>query len=172
MEIVVCRLTGDEARAAIPDLAEVLFDCVDGGASVSFMAPFSRDDASAWFAGVVAEVAAGTRVLLAAYDGDALVGTVQFMHAWPPNQPHRADITKLLVHRNARGRGVGRLLMEQAELEARADGKTLLVLDTVSDSDAYRLYTRLGWVEVGEIPDFALWPDGRLCATTVFYKRV
>jgi ribosomal protein S18 acetylase RimI-like enzyme len=97
---------------------------------------------------------------------------VQFVHAWPPNQPHRADITKLLVHRDARGRGAGRLLMEAAEAAARADGKTLLVLDTVTDSSAYRLYQRLGWTEVGEIPDFALYPDGRLCATTVFYKRV
>ena len=166
------RLSSDEARAAVGELAEVLFDCVDGGASVSFMAPFTRADAAGWFEGVLPEIAGGTRVLLAAYDGEAIVGTVQLVHAWPPNQPHRADVTKLLVHRSARGRGVGRLLMERLEDEARADGKTLLVLDTVSESDAYRLYTRLGWVEVGEIPDFALYPDGRVCPTTVFYKRV
>ena len=166
------RLGSDEAQAAVGELAEVLFDCVDGGASVSFMAPFTRTDAAGWFEGVLPEIAGGTRVLLAAYDGEAIVGTVQLVHAWPPNQPHRADVTKLLVHRSARGRGVGRLLMERLEDEARADGKTLLVLDTVSESDAYRLYTRLGWVEVGEIPDFALYPDGRVCPTTVFYKRV
>ena len=166
------RLSSDEARAAVGELAEVLFDCVDGGASVSFMAPFTRADAAGWFEGVLPEIAGGTRVLLAAYDGEAIVGTVQLVHAWPPNQPHRADVTKLLVHRSARGRGVGRLLMERLEDEARADGKTLLVLDTVSESDAHRLYGRLGWVEVGEIPDFALYPDGRVCPTTVFYKRV
>ena len=166
------RLSSDEARAAVGELAEVLFDCVDGGASVSFMAPFTRADAAGWFEDVLPEIAGGTRVLLAAYDGEAIVGTVQLVHAWPPNQPHRADVTKLLVHRSARGRGVGRLLMERLEDEARADGKTLLVLDTVSESDAHRLYARLGWVEVGEIPDFALYPDGRVCPTTVFYKRV
>ena len=172
MVIVVRRLTFEEAEEAVDALAEVLFDCVDGGASVSFMAPFTRAEAAAWFAGVVPEIAGGTRVLLAAYDGDDLVGTVQLVHAWPPNQPHRADVTKLLVHRRARGRGVGRLLMERLEDEARADGKTILVLDTVTESDAYRLYTRLGWVEVGEVPDFALYPDGRLCPTSFFYKRV
>jgi len=168
----VRRLTPTEAEAAAEDLGAVLVDCVDGGASVSFMEPFARADANAWFAAVVPEIAGGTRVLLAAYDEAGLVGTVQLVHAWPPNQPHRADVTKLLVHRRARGRGVGRLLMERLEEEARADGKTLLVLDTVSGSDAYRLYLRLGWIEVGEIPDFALYPDGRLCPTTVFYKRV
>src|SRR5581483_7418227 len=163
-EVQVRRLTAAETEAAVDDLAEVLFDCVDGGASVSFMAPFTRDEARAFLAGLVPE--------LAAYDDGALVGTVQLAHAWPPNQPHRADVTKLLVHRRARGRGVGRVLMEALEDEARVDGKTLLVLDTVTGSPAYRLYVRLGWTEVGEIPDFALWPDGRLCATTVFYKRV
>jgi|SRR5581483_1554133 len=171
-EVQVRRLTAAETEAAVDDLAEVLFDCVDGGASVSFMAPLTRDEARAFFAGLVPELEAGTRVLLAAYDDGALVGTVQLAHAWPPNQPHRADVTKLLVHRRARGRGVGRVLMEALEDEARVDGKTLLVLDTVTGSPAYRLYVRLGWTEVGEIPDFALWPDGRLCATTVFYKRV
>jgi len=170
--LVVRRLSAVEAEAAVDELAEVLFDCVDGGASVSFMAPFTREEARAFFADLVQEVGAGTRVLLAAYDGEALVGTVQLVHAWPPNQPHRADVTKLLVHRRARGRGVGRVLMEALEDEARDDGKSLLVLDTVTDSAAYRLYTRLGWTEVGEVPDFALYPDGRRCATTFFYKRV
>jgi GNAT superfamily N-acetyltransferase len=172
MNIVVRRLSAAEAHAAVDDLAEVLFDCVDGGASIGFMAPFTREQATEFFAGVVPEIETGARALLAAHDEEGLVGTVQFVHAWQPNQPHRADITKLLVHRRARGRGVGRLLMERAEAEAHADGKTLLVLDTVTDSVAFRLYTRLGWVEVGEVPDFALYPDGRLCPTTFFYKRV
>jgi ribosomal protein S18 acetylase RimI-like enzyme len=172
MSASVRRLSAAEAGDALDDLAEVLFDCVDGGASVGFMAPFTRDEARAFFAGLAPELEAGTRVLLAAYDDDALVGSVQLVHAWPPNQPHRADITKLLVYREGRGRGVGRALMEAAEAAARADGRTLLVLDTVTGSSAYRLYTRLGWTEVGEIPDYALYPDGRPCATTVFYKRV
>jgi GNAT superfamily N-acetyltransferase len=170
--LTVRRLDAEEARGAVDALAAVLFDCVDGGASVGFMAPFTRDDAAAWFASLLPEVEAGTRVLLAAYDGGDLVGTVQVVHPWQPNQPHRADVSKLLVHRRARGRGVGRRLMERAEEEAHADGKTLLVLDTVTGSSAYRLYERLGWTKVGPVPDFALYPDGRPCETTFFYKRV
>jgi ribosomal protein S18 acetylase RimI-like enzyme len=169
---LVRRLDAEEAREAIPALANVLYDCVANGASVGFMPPFTREDGSEFYEGVLPEVERGTRVLLAAYEGDDLVGSVQVFHAWQPNQPHRADITKLLVHGKARGRGVGRELMEAAEHAAAEDGKTLLVLDTVTDSPAYRLYKRLGWVAVGEIPDFALYPDGTPCATTVFYKRV
>jgi ribosomal protein S18 acetylase RimI-like enzyme len=171
MEIVVRRLTAEEAQAAVADLADVLFDCVDGGASIGFMAPFTRDDATEWFAGVAADVG-DNRVLLAAYDDEGLVGSVQVLYPWQPNQPHRGDITKLVVHRRARGQGVGQLLMEHAQDAARADGKTLLVLDTVTDSPAFRLYSRLGWVAVGEIPDFALYPDGGHCPTTFFYKRL
>jgi ribosomal protein S18 acetylase RimI-like enzyme len=169
---LIRRLDADDAREAVPALAEVLHDCVANGASVGFMPPFTREDAVAFYAGVLPEIEAGTRVLLAAYDGDTLVGSVQVVHAWQPNQPHRGDITKLLVHGKARGQGVGRELMEAAERAAADDGKTLLVLDTVTASPAYRLYKRQGWVEVGEIPDFALYPDGSPCATTVFYKRV
>jgi ribosomal protein S18 acetylase RimI-like enzyme len=169
---LIRRLDAREARAEIPALADVLHDCVANGASVGFMPPFTREDAAVFYEGVLPEIEAGTRVLLAAYDGDELVGSVQVVHAWQPNQPHRADITKLLVHGKARGRGVGRELMEAAEHAAAEDKKTLLVLDTVTDSPAYRLYERLGWVAVGEIPDFALYPDGTPCATTVFYKRV
>ncbi len=172
MEIVVRRLDATEAGAAIAELAEVLFDCVDGGASIGFMPPFTRADAAEFFAGVVPDIDTGGRVLLAAYDEDGLVGTVQIAYPWQPNQPHRGDITKLLVHRRGRGRGIGQALMERAQAEAHTDGKTLLVLDAVTDGDAFRLYTRLGWVEVGEIPDFALYPDGRFCPTTFFYKRV
>lgn len=166
------RLDAAEARAAVDELAEVLFDCVDGGASIGFMAPFTRRDASEWFAGVVPAVEDGSRVLLAAYDETGVVGTVQIAYPWQPNQPHRGDITKLLVHRRGRGRGIGRALMERAEAEAHADGKTLLVLDAVTGGDAFRLYLRLGWVAVGDVPDFALYPDGRLCSTTFFYKRI
>ena len=166
----VRRLSRRDATEALDALARVLHDCVENGASVSFMHPFALDDARAYFEDLLEEIDAGTRILLAAFDRGELVGAVQVVHAWPPNQPHRADVTKLLVHSRARGRGIGRLLMEAAEEAAIEDGKTLLVLDTVSGSSADRLYRRLGWTEVGEIPEFALYPDGTPCPTTVFYK--
>jgi ribosomal protein S18 acetylase RimI-like enzyme len=134
------------------------------------MWPFSRDDARAFFEGVAAEVEQGRRLLVAAFDDGELMGTVQVILALPPNQPHRGEITKLLVHRSARKRGVARMLMEQAEAEARAEGKTLLVLDAVTGDDAERLYERLGWTKVGVIPGYALYPDGRVCDTTYFWK--
>jgi ribosomal protein S18 acetylase RimI-like enzyme len=134
------------------------------------MEPFGHPDAVTAFEGFATEVEQGRRLLIAAYAGDDLVGTVQVVLALPPNQPHRAEITKLLVHRSARRRGVARLLMERAESEAQAEGRTLLVLDAVTDGDAARLYARMGWTRVGEVPGFALYPDGRPCATTYFYK--
>ena len=166
------RLRGNDARAALDGLAELLHDCVEGGASVSFVHPFTRDEARAFFESLLPEIDAGTRVLLAARDDAGIAGSVQLIHASPPNQPHRADIAKLLVHRRARGRGIARELMAAAEDAARADGRTLLVLDTVTGSTAYRLYERLGWVAVGEIPGYALGVSGDLEATTVFYKQL
>jgi ribosomal protein S18 acetylase RimI-like enzyme len=166
------RLTAVELRACIDGLADVLFDCVDGGASVSYMAPFTLEDARAAFEGFAADAEAGGRMILAAFDGDRVVGTVQVVYAWPPNQPHRADIAKLLVHRDARRRGIAEQLMARAEAEALAEGKTLLVLDTVTGDAAERLYERLGYKRVGVIPNYALYPDGRPCATTVFYKEL
>jgi GNAT superfamily N-acetyltransferase len=121
---------------------------------------------------MAAEVEQGNRLLLAAFAGDRLVGTVQVVLALPPNQPHRGEITKLLVHRSARKRGVAEQLMVRADTEARAEGKTLLVLDAVTGGDAERLYTRLGWTKVGVVPDFALFPDGRFCDTTYFFKSL
>ena len=170
--IEIRRLEGAEARAHLAALAAVLADCVDGGASVNYMAPFSEDDAVAAFEPFVRDVEAGRRILLAAFADGELVGTVQVILAVPPNQPHRGEIAKVLVHRSARKRGVGRMLMERAEAEARAAGKTLLVLDTVTGDDAERLYERLGWTRVGVIPGYALYPDGRLCDTTIFFKRI
>jgi GNAT superfamily N-acetyltransferase len=119
-------------------------------------------------------VAAGDRTLLVAEGGTSgtIVGTVQVVHAWPENQPHRADVAKMLVHRSARGRGIAERLMRAAEDAARAAERTLLVLDTVTGSTAERLYTRLGWTAVGVVPGFALWPDGRPCDATVFYKSL
>lgn len=171
-DVRIERLDVDAARKHRDDVAAVLADCVDGGASVSFMAPFSHDDAVEFFVSLEDEIAAGTRVLLAAFDDGALVGTVQVTAAWPPNQPHRADVAKLLVRRSARNRGIGRLLMERAEAEARHEGWTLLVLDTVTGDPAERLYERMGWTKVGVIPSYALYPDGRPCDTTVFYKEL
>ena len=170
--IEVRRLGAAEARAELDALAAVLVDCVEGGASVSYMAPFSQADARAAFEVVAGEVAQDRRVLLAAYDDGELVGTVQVNLATPPNQPHRGDIAKLLVRRSARRRGIAALLMEAAEREARAEGRTLLVLDTVTGDAAERLYEGLGWTTVGVIPGYALYPDGRPCDTTVFFKAL
>ena len=171
-QIEIRRLAGDALRAQLDGLAAVLADCVAGGASVSYMDPFSHADARAAFDGFASEVDAGRRLLLAAFDGETVVGTVQVLLSFPPNQPHRGEIAKLLVHRSARKRGVAQALMARAEQEARAEGKTLLVLDTVTGDPAERLYTRLGWTRVGVIPGYALYPDGRPCDTTVFWKAV
>jgi ribosomal protein S18 acetylase RimI-like enzyme len=171
-QIEVRRLGVTEVREQLEALAAVLHDCVEGGASVSYMAPFSLEDARRAFDGFVAEAEQGRRLILAAFvDGD-LVGTVQVILALPPNQPHRGEIAKLLVHRSARRRGIAQRLMEHAEAEARAEGKTLLVLDTVTGDNAERLYERLGWTKVGVIPGYALYPDGRPCDTTIFWKSV
>lgn len=172
MAVEVRRLDAAEARNAVGDLAAVLVDAVEGGDSVSFMDGFSVDDASAFYESLLPELERGTRVLLAAYVDDELVGTVQLVHAWPPNSQHRADVAKLLVHRRARGHGVGRALMEQLEHEARADGKTLLILDTVAERAADRLYGRLGWTTLGTVPDYARDPDGSFCDATFFYKHL
>jgi GNAT superfamily N-acetyltransferase len=167
----VHRLSASEARQYVSELAAVLVDCVEGGASVSFMWPFGQADAEKFYLDVAVGVDAGERILLAAFFAGNLVGTVQILTALPPNQPHRAEIAKLLVLRSARGRGVARRLMEEAERQAAAAGKTLLVLDTVTGGVAERLYQRLNWVKVGVIPRFALFPDGRWTDTTIFWKR-
>jgi GNAT superfamily N-acetyltransferase len=171
-DVEIRRLAGEELGAQLDALADVLVDCVAGGASVSFMHPFSHEDARGVFEEWAAEVDDGRRVLLGAFAGDRLLGTVQVVLALPPNQPHRGEIAKLLVHRSARGRGVGALLMDRADGEARAEGKSLLVLDAVTGGDAERLYARLGWSRVGVIPNFALFPDGRFCDTTYFFKEL
>jgi ribosomal protein S18 acetylase RimI-like enzyme len=139
---------------------------------VSFMPPFEHEDGKAFFTKVAGEVASGEATLLVARIGGQIVGTVQLGLALPPNQPHRADIKKLLVHRNARGRGIGMALMTAAEEAARTRGRTLLVLDTALNGDAERLYTRAGWNRVGVIPGYALFPDGSPCDTVVFWKKL
>jgi GNAT superfamily N-acetyltransferase len=168
-EILV--LDAAAATAAIAELSEVLVDCVESGASVSFMLPFSQADAAAFFGKVIASVVRGETVLVAAKLDGRIVGTVQLGLDMPPNQPHRADIKKLLVHRAARKHGIGAKLMARAEAEAKARGRTLLVLDTAS-GDAERLYVRAGWQRVGVVPDYAMWPQGGFCDTTFFWKKI
>jgi GNAT superfamily N-acetyltransferase len=154
----------------IQGLCEVLIDCVEGGASVSFMLPMSRAKAEVYWRAASASLARGELLLLAAEDAaGSIVGTVQVMLDQPENQPHRADLAKMLVHRRARRRGVGAALLAAAERAALSAGKTLLVLDTAS-GDAERLYARQGWQRCGQIPYYALWPDGAPCATTIFFK--
>jgi GNAT superfamily N-acetyltransferase len=162
-------------RPARPDdvdgLADVLVDCVAGGASVGFMHPYDHARAAAFWVDVLGRAERGERIVLVAEDPDdhEVVGTVQVVFAGPDNQPHRGDVSKVLVHRRARRQGVGEALMVAAEAAARDAGRTLLVLDTASP-DADRLYRRLGWMRVGHIPKFALWPDGGFVGTTFFYK--
>ena len=166
------RLSAGEALAAVPALSDVLIDCVEGGASVSFMQPMTREKATRFWELVATGVANHERALLVAEDDSGIIGTVQLLLALPENQPHRADVAKMLVHSRARRRGVAQLLMEAVEEAARAEGRTVLVLDTVTGTTADRLYTRAGWQRVGEIPDFALMPDGAYCPTTFFYKHL
>lgn len=161
------QVTAPEMRA----LAELLVDCVEGGASVSFMHPLSMPKALAFWARVAEEVASGARALLVAEDGSGTVGTVQLVLEQPENQPHRADVSKMLVHRRARRRGIGAALMRAAERLARESGKSLLVLDTAS-GDAERLYARLGWQLCGAIPGYALLPQGGRCATSYYYRTL
>ncbi len=158
--------------APIDGLADVLIDCVEGGASVSFMHPLRRDRAVAFWRRVAQDVAAGERALLVAEDTRGVCGTVQLVLDQPENQPHRADLSKMLVHRRARRQGLGAALVRAAETMARDCGKTLLVLDAVTGGDAERLYARLGWQRVGVIPGYALFPRGGLCDTTVFYREL
>lgn len=155
----------------LQQLADVLIDCVDGGASVSFMHPLSRDKALAFWSSAAGGASRGERALLVAEDDVGIVGTVQLVLDQPENQPHRADLSKMLVHRRARRRGIGALLMQTAEQVARESGKSLLVLDTAS-LDAERLYVRSGWQRCGTIPGFALWPQGGRCDTVIFYREL
>ncbi len=172
-DVTVRRVGADEAAGCIDALADVLIDCVEGGASVSFMLPLPRAKALAFWRGVADGVARAERVLLVAEDQHGrIVGTVQLVTSQPDNQPHRADVAKMLVHRDARRRGVAQRLMAAVEEAARDEARTVLVLDTVTGGDAERLYARAGWQRVGEVPRYALMPSGEACATTYFYKHL
>ena len=170
--VEITSLAAPVGDRELNELADVLADCVEGGASVNFMAPYSPREARVFFDKVADAVASGDVVLLVARLGGRIVGTVQLGLDTPPNQPHRADIKKMLVHRSARGRGVGMALMRAVEDEARRRGRWLLVLDTVPGESGHRLYLRAGWQQSGTVPDYALFPDGRLCDTAIMWKRL
>ncbi|RST17792.1 GNAT family N-acetyltransferase [Streptomyces sp. WAC05374] len=158
---------------AAEGLALLLRDAVDGGASVGFLAPLGHAEAAAWWRGVARQATEGVRSVWAAYGpGGALSGVITLVRASMPNQPHRGDIAKLLVHRDARGRGLGSRLLAAAEAGAREEGLTLLVLDTETGSAAEGLYRKAGWTRAGTIPDYALDPSGTPHPTTYYYKRL
>ena len=167
----IARLDADAAASAVPALAELLVDSVHHGASVGFVWPFTVAAAAAWWKGIVADVAAGTVVLLIARSGGRVVGTVQLRLAQYPNGRHRAEVAKLLVLTSARRQGIARRLMEALEAEASGLGRTLLVLDTATDA-AERLYASLGYSTVGVVPGFAADPDGTLRGTTIMWRTL
>jgi GNAT superfamily N-acetyltransferase len=167
-DVIVRELQDIDVRA-FGELCDVLIDCVEGGASVNFMWPMTRVKAAKFWGSVAEGLARGDRALIVAEQQGHVVGTAQVVWAGPENQPHRADVAKMLVHRRARRLGVGAALLEAAEKAALAAGRTLLVLDTASD-EAGRLYERAGWKRVGAIPRYALLPDGPPCDTVVYYK--
>ena len=171
--ITVEVLDAGQALASVVALSEVLIDCVAGGASVSFMWPLTHERAVQFWHSVADAVGRNERILLVARDdrGD-IMGTVQLITAMPDNQPHRADVAKMLVHRKARRQGVAQALMAVLDQQARQAGKSVLVLDTVTGGDAERLYERAGWQRAGSVPKYALMPDGEFCATTFFYKHL
>jgi ribosomal protein S18 acetylase RimI-like enzyme len=167
--ISVERVGPDVRRKDLNGLVDLLFDAIEDNAGVSFMPGLTRIDAERWWTSVLSPRRA---IVLVARDAADVVGTVQLQPSWAPNQPHRGDVAKLIVHRRARRRGIGRALMEALEREAYAAGFTLLLLDTRKDDHPERLYSSMGWVRVGEVPDFALNPDGSMCSTVFYYKRL
>jgi len=164
------RRLHEVSDAQVEALADILIDCVEGGASVGFMLPLSRERAVTFWRRVAQDVASGARALLIAEDAQGICGTVQLILDLPDNQPHRADLAKMQVHRRARRQGLAEALLRAAESMARDCGRTLLVLDAVTGGDAERLYARLGWQRVGVIPKYALMPNGGFCSTTYFYR--
>ena len=170
--VEIVELSAAEAGAQMDALAALLVDVVAGGASVGFMADMSHVEAQDFWRETVAGIESERTILFAAFDGGQLVGTVLLHPCGKPNQPHRADVTKLLVHRNGRRAGVATRLMEALEARALGLGRTLLTLDTASGSDAEYFYRRRGYQPAGEIPGYALMPDGALTGTTFYYKQL
>ena len=171
LQATIERLGRDASADDIRSLALLLMDAVASGAGVSFMADLTMADAEAWWRRTLM-TSPERAIVLVARDAKDIVATVQLQPAWAPNQPHRADIAKLIVHRRVRRQGIGRALMAAVEQAAAASGFTLLVLDTSKGYDAERLYASSGWVRVGEVPNFALNPDGSRCDTVFFYKEL
>ena len=167
IELLAAPASDEDVR----DLTELLVEAVDSGASVSFLAPLPPAEAEAWWRGTIGKIDDGA-IILVARDDEGIAGSVQVHPAWAPNQPHRADIAKLIVRKRARGRKLGVRLMLAAEEAARARGFTLLVLDTVPGGAAERLYRGMGWTAIGTIPGYALDPFGAVCDTVVFYKKI
>jgi ribosomal protein S18 acetylase RimI-like enzyme len=168
----VHRVDEHGLAARLDGLAALLADTVAGGASVGFLTPFGREEAVAWWRGRVAALAAGRLAVWVACEGERVAGTVSLALPGMPNSRHRAELVKLMVSREARGRGLGRRLLTTAEEAAAADGITLLHLDTETGSSAERLYRSAGWTRAGTIPDYAAGPDGVLRPTTLYYKQV
>jgi GNAT superfamily N-acetyltransferase len=169
--VTIERIGKDAVASDVRALAQLLVDAIESGAGVSFLAGLTEAEAEAWWRAVLAS-SSERAIILVARDGEDIVGTVQLQPSWAPNQPHRADVAKLIVHRRARGRGIARMLMHSLEQAAHAAGFTLLLLDTCKGYDAERLYASTGWMRVGEVPGFALNPDGSLCDTVFFYKHL
>lgn len=173
MSVTILELTGEQAHQRVPELAAVLSDCVQGGASVGFMWPLEPGRAERFWQGVADAVLAGERHLFVAMgDSQRICGTVSLVTGLPDNQPHRGDVSKMLVHRRARRQGVAEQLLLALQARAVSLGKTTLVLDTVTGSDASRLYERLGWQRAGDIPNYALMPDGAPCSTSYYFKSL
>lgn len=170
MSLELRRLDGAAFEAAIPDLAAILADAVAGGASVGFLLPFSSDDATAWWRSLDGDIARGSVIVIVARLDRRVVGTAQLRLAQLPNARHRAEVAKVLVHRSARRQGIATALMREIERIAVADGRTLLVLDTIAESEAEPLYVKLGWTRAAEIPRYAGMPDGKLRPTVIFYR--
>ncbi|MET8163890.1 GNAT family N-acetyltransferase [Streptomyces sp. NPDC005329] len=170
--MTVTRLDAPRLRARAAELADLLIDAVDDGASLGFLAPLDRAVAEAWWEERAEGVASGRLAVWTAADGDRLVGTVGLAFPDKPNSRHRAELVKLIVHRDARGKELGRTLLTAAEESAVAAGVTLLHLDTETDSPAEHLYRTAGWTRAGVIPDYAASPAGVLRPTTLYYKQV
>jgi len=170
--IVIREIDAGEAERRIDELGVILRDAVENGASVNFLAGFTQDEAETFWRGQLAGIADGGRHLLVAEDGARLIGTVVLTKAPQPNQPHRADIGKMLVLATHRRRGIGRRLLEAAETLARNEGRTLLMLDTTLGSSGDMLYRSCGWTQYGIVPGHALSTLGVPTATAFFYKEV
>jgi len=168
--IRIRRIDGPEP-GLLAGLAALLQDAVHGGASVGFLAPLAEDTAAGYWRRVLERLQDGL-ALWVAEDGDRVVGSVQLEFCGKENGRHRAEVQKLFVLHSHRGRGISRRLMQDVEAQARTDGRTLLVLDTLSHSDAASVYRHLGWQYAGSIPDYAATPDGALHATSYFYKQL